>query len=57
MEASRLPKQAILIVNAASRKGADAFAEARDKLTVAGIELLEAKAVKNPKSMDRARRW
>ena len=54
MEASRLPKQAILIVNAASRKGADAFAEARDKLTVAGIELLEAKAVKNPKSMDRA---
>ena len=49
-----LPKQAILVVNAASRSGADAFAQARDKLTVAGVELIEAKAVKNPKSMDGA---
>ena len=47
-----LPKQAILIVNAASRSGADAFAAAREKLTAAGVELIEAKAVKNPKSMD-----
>ena len=46
-----LPKQAILIVNAASRSGADAFAEARDKLVAAGIELLDAKAVKQPKRM------
>ena len=46
-----LPKQAILIVNAASRSGADAFAEARDKLEAAGIELLDAKAVKDPKRM------
>ncbi len=46
-----LPKQAILIVNAASRSGADAFAEARDKLKAAGIELLDAKAVKDPKRM------
>ena len=53
MVARTLPKQAILIVNAASRKGADAFAEARDKLAAAGIELIDSKAVKNPKSMDR----
>lgn len=49
-----LPKQAILIVNAASRTGAEAFAEARAKLEAAGIELLAAKALKNPKSIDRA---
>jgi YegS/Rv2252/BmrU family lipid kinase len=49
-----LPKQAILIVNAASRSGADAFAEARDKLKAAGIELLDAKAVKDPKRMGAA---
>ncbi|HEU4705527.1 MAG TPA: diacylglycerol kinase family protein [Sphingomicrobium sp.] len=49
-----LPRQAILVVNAASRSGADAFAEARDKLTAAGIELLDAKAVKNPKTIDSA---
>ena len=46
-----LPKQAILVVNAASRSGADAFAEARDKLTAAGIELIDAKAVKKPERM------
>ena len=49
-----LPKQAILIVNAASRTGADAFAEASAKLAAAGVELLDAKAVKKPKSMGRA---
>jgi YegS/Rv2252/BmrU family lipid kinase len=46
-----LPKQAILIVNAASRTGADAFADARDKLKAAGVELLGAKAVKKPERM------
>lgn len=49
-----LPKQAILIVNAASRKGGDTFEDARDKLIEAGIDLLDAKAVKNPKSMGAA---
>ena len=49
-----LPRQAILIVNAASRSGADAFAQARDKLKVAGVELLGAKAVKDPKRIDAA---
>ena len=54
MNPIRLPKQAILIVNAASRSGADAFAGARDKLKAAGIELLGAKAVKDPNRMDAA---
>lgn len=48
-----LPKRAILIVNGMSRKGADAFDEARSKLTAAGIELIDAVAVKNPEDMDR----
>ena len=43
-----LPKKAILIVNAKSREGANAFADARDKLVAAGIELIEAKAVDHP---------
>ena len=49
-----LPRQAILIINAASRIGADAFAEACTKLKAAGIELLGAKAVKDPKRIDAA---
>ncbi|MDQ3077207.1 MAG: YegS/Rv2252/BmrU family lipid kinase [Pseudomonadota bacterium] len=46
-----LPRQAILIVNAMSRRGADAFAEARDKLSAAGIELIEAHAVDKAEAM------
>ena len=49
-----LPKKAILIVNAGSRKGADLFGEARDKLIAAGVELLEAKKCKTAKSMETA---
>ena len=49
-----LPKQAILIVNAMSRRGADAFEEARDKLTAAGVQLLEAHAITEPEKMDPA---
>lgn len=49
-----LPKQAILVVNAGSRRGADLFAEARDKLSAAGIELLDAKKCKTAKSMETA---
>lgn len=49
-----LPKQAILIVNAGSRKGADLFAQARDKLTAAGVELVDAKKCKTAASMERA---
>ena len=47
-----LPKQAILIVNAGSRRGAELFAEARDKLKAAGVELLNAKKCKTAKSME-----
>ena len=47
-----LPKQAILVVNAMSRRGADAFALARDKLTAAGVTLIEAHAVDRPDEMD-----
>ena len=47
-----LPKRAILIVNAMSRKGEAAFEEARDKLEAAGVELIEAHAVTRPEAMD-----
>ncbi len=43
-----LPRQAILIVNAASRKGAEAFEGARDKLVEAGIQLIDSRAVEDP---------
>ena len=46
-----LPKKAILIVNAKSRRGADVFDEACAKLAAAGVDLLETHAVKNPKKM------
>ncbi|MFP5329826.1 MAG: diacylglycerol/lipid kinase family protein [Alphaproteobacteria bacterium] len=48
----RLPKQAILVVNAASRSGADAFEEARRRLVEAGIDLIDARAVTDPEAMD-----
>ena len=47
-----LPRQAILIVNAMSRNGADVFDEARAKLELAGVELIEAHAVTRPDQMD-----
>ena len=49
-----LPKQAILVVNAMSRKGADAFDEVRDKLVAAGVDLIEAHAIHDPDQMDKA---
>ncbi len=48
-----LPKQAILVVNAMSRKGADVFEEVRDKLIAAGVDLIEAHAVDEPDQMDK----
>lgn len=54
MHSQPLPKQAILIVNAASRTGADAFDQACEKLTAAGVELLESEAVKDAKRFDAA---
>ena len=59
-----LPKQAILIVNAKSRKGAEAFDQACAKLKAAGVELIDAHAVEKPRKMGRGgraaiarRRW
>ena len=47
-----LPRQAILIVNTASRKGADAFEPAREQLIGAGIELVDARAVDDPEALE-----
>lgn len=47
-----LPKRAILIVNAMSRRGCDVFDEARAKLELAGVELIDAVAVEEPDKMD-----
>ena len=47
-----LPKQAVLVVNAMSRNGADAFEEVRDKLLAAGVDLIDAQAVDNPDAME-----
>jgi diacylglycerol kinase family enzyme len=49
-----LPRKAILIVNAMSRRGAEAFDEARAKLELAGVELIDAKAITKPEQMDKA---
>ncbi|HEX8192833.1 MAG TPA: diacylglycerol kinase family protein [Allosphingosinicella sp.] len=46
-----VPREAILIVNAASRKGRDLFVQAREKIAAAGIHLIEAHAVRNPKKL------
>ena len=51
MRPKPLPKQAILIVNAGSRRGAELFDKVRDKLVGAGIELLEAKKCKSSKNL------
>ena len=47
-----LPKQAILVVNAMSRKGPDVFEEVRAKLEMSGVELIEAHAVTELDKMD-----
>jgi YegS/Rv2252/BmrU family lipid kinase len=49
-----LPKQAVLVVNAMSRSGADMFETVRDKLMVAGIDLIDAVAVDAPEQMEPA---
>lgn len=47
-----LPKDAVLVVNAHSRKGQDLFAQAKEKLEQAGVRLTAAHAVENPEKMD-----
>ncbi|HET9812490.1 MAG TPA: YegS/Rv2252/BmrU family lipid kinase [Sphingomicrobium sp.] len=46
-----LPREAILIVNAASRKGAESFGQARDKLVEAGVRLIDARSVTEPDTL------
>lgn len=48
-----LPRQAILVVNAMSRRGADVFDDAKAKLEAAGIELIDAVPVTEPEKMDK----
>jgi len=50
--ADALPKRAMLVINAQSRRGEAAFDEARDKLAAAGIELMDTHAVKDPQVME-----
>lgn len=52
MEARPVPRQAVLVVNAHSRKGRDLFDEARTKLSAAGLELLACHAVRNPAKLN-----
>ena len=51
MENDALPKQAVLVVNAMSRNGADAFKQACAKLEERGVELIGAYPVKDPEEM------
>ena len=46
-----LPTQAILVVNAMSRSGGDAFEEVQGKLIAAGIDLIDACAIEDPSDM------
>lgn len=46
-----LPKQAVLVVNAMSRSGGDAFEDAKRMLEERGVELLAAHAIENPDDM------
>ena len=51
MTVTTLPRQAILIVNSASRRGKEAFEPAREKLRAAGVELIDARPVENPERL------
>lgn len=50
--ADALPKRAMLVVNATSRRGEAAFEEAREKLDAAGLELIDAHVVHDPAVME-----
>lgn len=46
-----VPREAVLVVNAASRKGRDLFREAKTKLEAAGIRISAAYPVRNPRKL------
>lgn len=52
METKALPREAVLAVNAHSRKGEALFHEAKEKLENAGVTLVAAHAVHDPSTMD-----
>ena len=57
METTRpVPKEAVLIVNAHSRKGQDLFREAKAKLEESGVRLIAAHPVKDPSKLTRIMR-
>ena len=51
MKSNNLPRDAILVINAGSRKGDDLFEEAKTKLTEAGINLVDSVDVENPENI------
>ncbi len=51
MTTDALPKQAVLVVNAMSRNGSDAFERASELLQASGIELLGSHAITDPDDM------
>jgi YegS/Rv2252/BmrU family lipid kinase len=52
METTRpVPREAVLIVNAHSRKGRDLFRQAEAKLQAAGVRLIAAHAIKKPSTL------
>ncbi|WP_417618600.1 diacylglycerol/lipid kinase family protein [Parasphingorhabdus sp.] len=51
MKTNILPRDAILVINAGSRKGDDLFEEAKTKLGEAGINLIDAIDVDNPEDI------
>jgi YegS/Rv2252/BmrU family lipid kinase len=54
MSASRpVPRQAVLIVNAHSRKGQDLYREAERKLKEGGIELIASHGVRDPRRLNK----
>lgn len=53
MSSLPVPREAILVVNAQSRRGEALFQEAREKLQEAGVTLLAAHAVQKPTAMAR----
>ena len=46
-----LPREAVLVVNAQSRRGHALFKDARDKLRAAGVTLIDAHAVRDPSKL------
>ena len=51
-----VPREAVLVVNAHSRKGRALLREARDKLVAAGITLIETYPVRDPRKLPQAMR-